>query len=131
MRICKTPDTNYTLEVHGNQMTYVVTLPDDKVITRDIAEELENVLHDQCEKILAYRIPRKWDTCLNYLADKWLSVSNLVYSGPFAAMVLLITFYQSLAPDTLLYIVVSVMLSVPLIGFCLYKWQDNYKKSIK
>jgi hypothetical protein len=131
MRICKTPGTNYSIEVHGNQMTYVVTLPDNKVITGDIAEELENVLHDQCEKILAYRIPRKWDTCLNYLADKWLSVSNLIYGGPFAAMVLLICYYQSLPPDTLLYIVVSVMLAVPLIGFCLYNWQDKHKKSIK
>ena len=131
MRICRTPGTNYSMEVHGNQLTYVVTLPADKEITRTIAEELEDVLHDTCEKLLAYRIPRKQDSTLNYLADKWLSVTNLVYSGPFAAIVLLITFYQSLAPDTLLYIVVSVMLSVPLIGFCLYKWQDKYKKSIK
>jgi hypothetical protein len=71
MKKCKTPDTMYNFKVSGNTLTYQVILPEDKVITRTISEQLEDELHDLCEKRLAYWKPRRIDTALNYIADNY------------------------------------------------------------
>jgi hypothetical protein len=76
MKKCLTPGANYTLEVHGNLLTYSVQLPEGKTIPENLAEDLETFLHTEISKKLRYTssLSPRWVKVLNVLADNWLHV---------------------------------------------------------
>jgi predicted NUDIX family phosphoesterase len=50
---CRTPDTMFHLHTDNNAISYVVVMPDDKVITEELSKKLEDALHNTVEDILS------------------------------------------------------------------------------
>lgn len=49
---CRTPGTMFHFGCEGNAVSYEIVMPVDKVITEEVAKQLEDALHNAAEAIL-------------------------------------------------------------------------------
>lgn len=129
MRKCLTPGTNYDLEIHGNVLTYKITLPEGMGIPDELAYELEEFLHNEMEKKLAFH---KEHSLISKIANITISPDLIfsVYIFGLFIMAILIIFVNIDIIIMLSYVTVFYIICPVIYSICL-ALDDKYKRSPK